>query len=141
MARFETSGLDETISEMKRLGQLSGDAAKDMLLTGAEEVRNAWRQSAQQHGHRDTGDMIASIGYSRRVKEAGDALSVDIYPQGRRKDGTRQRHAEIAFILHYGTSKIPESRWVDDADRISEQKAIPAMIKVWDKFIESGGAR
>ena len=132
MARFDVSGLDETIEEMKRLGQMTGQTADAMLMAGAEEVRKAWRQSAEEHRHRDTGDMIASIGFARKPKEIGSIRTIDIYPQG--KDKRNIRNAEKAFILHYGTTKIRGSRWIDDADKISEQTVAPAMIRVWEQF-------
>lgn len=135
MARFDVSGLDETIEEMKRLGQMTGRTVDAMLMAGAEEVRKAWRQSAEEHRHRDTGDMIASIGFARKPKEIGSIRTIDIYPQG--KDKRNIRNAEKAFILHYGTTKIRGSRWVDDADKISEQTVVPAMIRVWEKFLQN----
>ena len=135
MARFDVSGLDETIEEMKRLGQMTGQTADAMLMAGADEVRKAWRQSAEEHRHRDTGDMIASIGFTRKPKEIGSIRTIDIYPQG--KDKRNIRNAEKAFILHYGTTKIRGSRWVDDADKISEQTVVPAMIRVWEQFLQN----
>lgn len=135
MARFDVSGLDETIEEMKRLGQMAGQTADAMLMAGAEEVRKAWRQSAEDHRHRDTGDMIASIGFARKPKEIGSIRTIDIYPQG--KDKRNIRNAEKAFILHYGTTKIRGSRWIDDADKISEQTVVPAMIRVWEQFLQN----
>lgn len=135
MARFDISGLDETIEEMKRLGQMTGQTADAMLMAGADEVRKAWRQSAEEHRHRDTGDMIASIGFARKPKEIGSIRSIDIYPQG--KDKRNIRNAEKAFILHYGTTKIRGSRWVDDADKISDQTVVPAMIRVWEQFLQN----
>ena len=135
MARFDVSGLDETIEEMKRLGQMAGQTADAMLMAGAEEVRKAWRQSAEEHRHRDTGDMIASIGFARKPKEIGSIRTIDIYPQG--KDKRNIRNAEKAFILHYGTTKIRGSRWIDDADKISEQTVVPAMIRVWEQFLQN----
>lgn len=135
MARFDVSGLDETIEEMKRLGQMTGQTADAMLMAGAEEVRKAWKRSAEEHRHRDTGDMIASIGFPRTTKDVGSIRTIDIYPQG--KDKRNIRNAEKAFILHYGTTKIRGSRWVDDADKISEQTVVPAMIRVWEQFLQN----
>lgn len=136
MARFSTSGIDDIIRDMRKMGETSGDAAKAMLQAGAEEVKKAWKQAAEEHELRDTGDMIASIGFAREPKSINDVLTIDIYPQGTDHKGVR--NAEKAFVLHYGTSKLPATRWVDDADRYSEQYAIPAMEKAWDEFIETG---
>lgn len=132
MARFNTSGLDDVLAEMRREGELAGPAADAMLLAGAEQVKKAWQRSAEEHGHRDTGALIDSIGYPRKPKQAGDVRSIDIYPQG--KDAKGVRNAEKAFVLHYGTSKMKGSGWVDDADKYSEETAIPAMIRVWENY-------
>lgn len=133
MARFDMSGLDPIIDEMREMGEESGAVAREMILAGAEAVKQAWKRSAEEHGHRDTGEMISSIGYPKGVQNIGDALTIDIYPQGKDRKGVR--NAEKAFVLHYGTSKLPASYWVDTADAYSEQTAVPAMEEIWDKFI------
>lgn len=136
MARFDMSGLDETIREMRRMGESSGALAKAMLQTGAERVKTAWRSSAEAHELRDTGDMIESIGFARDPVDIGGALSIDIYPQGKDRKGVR--NAEKAFMLHYGTSHVKATRWVDDADAICEDTVVPAMQAVFDEFVATG---
>ena len=136
MARFDMSGLDETIREMRRMGQASGALATAMLQAGAEEVKQAWKRAAEEHELRDTGDMIDSIGFAREPVNVGDVLSIDIYPQGKDRKGVR--NAEKAFMLHYGTSSIPTTRWIDDADAYSEQTAVPAMQAVFDAYVATG---
>lgn len=136
MARFDTSGLDDVLREMTRMGEQTGDVAQAMILTGAYHVRNSWIDAAVWHGHHATGDMIESIGYARYPSSFGEALYIDIYPQGKDRKGVR--NAEKAFILHYGSSKLQGSRWVDLADEYSEETAIPAMREVWEEYIETG---
>lgn len=136
MARFDMSGLEETIRDMQRMGQQSGNAAKAVLQAGAEKVKAAWRAATEAHGLVDTRDMLESIGFARNPKQIGDMLSIDIYPQGRDRKGVR--NAEKAFILHYGTSRHPATRFIDDADAMSEAEAIPAMEEIWDQYIKTG---
>ncbi len=137
MARFDTSGIDDIIDEIIRLGDTGEAVGDEMLMAGAEEVKQAWRESAEKHKHRDTGDMIDSIGYPRRPKNVGGVREIDIYPQGRDRKGVRE--AEKGFILHYGTSSIPGSHWVDDADEASGPKVQAAMEKIYDNFLNNGG--
>lgn len=137
MARFDTSGIEELLTQMRNMGQDSGKVAREMLIAGAEAVKTAWQRSAEAHGLRDTGAMIESIGYPRGPKKAGDILSIDIYPQGTDSKGVR--NATKAFVLHYGTSKIPATRWVDDADAESANTVPPAMQAVWDAFLAKNG--
>ena len=113
MARFEMSGLDDVINQMRGMGQESGAVAEEMLTVGAWEVVTGWERAAEEHGLRDTGAMIDSIGYASAPKTIGDAKTIDIFPQG--VDGKGVRNVEKAFILHYGTSRRPGSRWVDTA--------------------------
>lgn len=139
MARFDVSGLDEAVKWMERMGELTGDMADAMLKAGAKEVREAWRESAERHRHRDTGAMIESIGYARSPKTVDGVRTLDIYPRG--KDHKGVRNAEKAFILHYGRNlnngKRNASYWVDDADRTSDRTVVPAMLEVFDKYLTS----
>lgn len=136
MARFEIQGMDEIIDQMRSMGELTGKVAATMLMAAAEDVRQAWRESAEEHGHRDTGQMIAAIGYPRQPTAAGDALSIDIYPQGKNTGGVR--NAEVAFVLHYGTSKMPGSGWIDDADKKSGPKVTNTMASIWSNYLSTG---
>ena len=134
MARFEMEGFDELLAEMKRMGELSGETADKMLMAGAEEVKKAWKDSAVRSGHRDTGDMIDSIDFSRKPKTAGDIRTIEIFPQG--KDSKGVRNAEKAFVLNYGKKNKAPSHWVDDADRASGEPVMQVMTEIWEKHLE-----
>lgn len=150
MARFDVEGLDIIVEDMKRKGELAGETAERMLMAGAEEVKQAWKGEAERRRFRDTKSMIDNIGFSRSVKRASDILSVDIYPQGKDKKGTR--NAEKAFILHWGTSSntaqkrrkkkkfsgpgIPRTLWVDDADKAAGPRVMEAYTRIWDAFLK-----
>lgn len=137
MARFETTGLDELIADMHRLGAESDQIADDILMAMAAEVAIAWDRAAREAGHILSGDMVHSIGYPRKPKVINDVKTIDIYPQG--KDSKGVRNAEKAFILHYGTSKIKGSRFVDRADQLSGPAVQTVAEQLWDKYLESRG--
>ena len=139
MARFDTRGLDGVIDEMKREHALTGPAADAMLMAGAEQVRLAWRKAADERGLHFTDAMYQSIGYPDSPQKIDDVRSIDIYPQG--KDGggkhTKKpiRNAEKAFYVNYKKGK--GAGWIDEqADKYSEEMAIPAMIAVWENYKE-----
>lgn len=133
---MDTSGLDELIREMERMGEQSGPVAKAMVEEGANIIRDEWKASAERHGHRDTGAMIDSIGFPSPVRTMGDILYRDVYPLG--KDKKMTRNAEKAFILNYGTSKIKPSYWVEEADEAAGPKAEARLQAIWDDYIEHG---
>lgn len=134
MARFRTKGIDELINTLISIGEGAGELADKMLLAGAEQVKISWEYAAAYHGHRDTGDLIDSIGYARKPQTISGVRKIDIYPQGKDRKGVR--NAEKAFVLHYGTSKKPGSRWVDMADDLSGPRVEIAMKKIYDEYLE-----
>ena len=136
MARFDTDGLDDLIDEMQRMGQRSGEVAKAMTAAAADEIRDAWKQAAEEYGLRDTGAMIESIGFPGPVKDVGGILQQDVYPQG--KDERGVRNAEKAFIQHYGSSRIKPKYWVDEADAAAGPKVQQRLEDIWGEFLETG---
>lgn len=134
MARFETTGFDELIEDMKNHGELTGEIADRMLLAAAEELKKAWKKSAEMHGHKDTGDMINSIKYTRNPKTKKEIRMIDVYPHGKDRKGVR--NAEKAFVLHYGTSSMKGSNWVDDAEEMGAEPAFQAMERIWDERLK-----
>ena len=64
MAKMDTSGLDELIREMQRLGQDEGPVVDEMLDTAAGIIREQWRETAKRHGHVDTGAMVVSVDFT-----------------------------------------------------------------------------
>lgn len=133
MARFDFEGLDEVLASMKRHGELTGPVADKMIAAGAEIVKESWQESARRHGHLDTHDMVNSIGY-KPTKRSGDVRSVDIFPQGKDRKGVR--NAEKAFILHYGSSSIKGSHWVDEAEDIAEERVVQTFERIWDEHLK-----
>ena len=136
MASFDSSGLDELVSEMTRLGQRTGPMASAMVQTAGIEIRDSWKRTADEHGFRDTGAMIAAIGMPDGVQSFPDAAYVDIYPKGKDRKGTR--NAEKAFILHYGSSRIKPSYWTDEADTAAEPTVDEKLENMWGEFLEKG---
>lgn len=138
MATFNTSGIRPLIDEMTRLGQNVGPVAEQMCMAAAEEIRMAWRKSAYEHGLVDTGAMFDSITYPNQPTAIGGLLAIDVYPQG--KDARGVRNAEKAFILHYGSSRIKPTYWVDAADVYSAQPVQQRLQAIWDQFLAENGA-
>ena len=135
MGKLTWSGLDETYKEMQQAGEMVGEIAQEMLRVGSEKCVEAWRIAIGSHGHRPpgesgraTGEMEKSVGVKFKKKD-GKRVA-EIYPLG--KDSHGVRNAEKAFILHYGRSNMKGDHFVDEADRLSEENAVPAMIEVWE---------
>ena len=135
MAGIDTAGLDEMIREMQRLGQAEGPVADEMLDTAAGIIRDRWKESAAEHGHVDTGEMIDSVNFA--ATGSARMLTRDIYPQGTDSKGVR--NATKAYILHYGKHNMPGSYWVDEAEMKAGPEAIAACQEIWDRFLSGSG--
>ena len=136
MAKMRIEGMDEVIEDMIRVGQQTGPVADKMLLAGAEEVKKAWKRSIEKHGLINYSDMLKSVGYPRKPKTVNDVKTIDVYPQGKDRDGVR--NAEKAFVLHYGRSNMDPTYFVDEANREGEEAAEKVMTEIWNDFIEKG---
>ena len=137
MARMEFSGTQELMDQLFAESERLERKATEMLGEAGKVVVDAWKQAITEAGHappgksrRATGDLLNSIRASA-VKKSGDAYTTSIYPHGR--DRRRQRMADIAFVLHYGTSKIKGDHFVDDAEAKADEAAQAVMEQVWNR--------
>lgn len=137
MARMEFSGTQELMDQLYAESERLERKATEMLGEAGKVVVDAWKQAITEVGHappgksrRATGDLLNSIRASA-VKKNGDAYTTSIYPHGR--DRKRQRMADIAFVLHYGTSKIKGDHFVDDAEAKADEAAQAVMEQVWNR--------
>ena len=140
--RVETTGIDEVLKQMGKMQQLTGDAAKAMLNAGGNVFQREWISEAERRGHRKTGKMIKSIGFSK-PKDRGRGLQIDIYPQGKDKRGTR--NSVKAFVLHHGRKAGPDGKgeikpdeWVKSVVLNATDESNQAMADVWGKFLATG---
>jgi len=134
---MEFSGTQELMDELFAESERLERKATEMLGEAGKVVVDAWKQAITEAGHappgksrRATGDLLNSIRASA-VKKNGDAYTTSIYPHGR--DRKRQRMADIAFVLHYGTSKIKGDHFVDDAEAKADEAAQAVMEQVWNR--------
>jgi len=137
MARFSSDGLYKVLDSMKQLQKMDDEVGDLMLQAGAKEIARAWESEAKAREFKDSGDMIASIGPAKRTKKNRDSRLVEIYPQGEDRTGTR--NAEKAFILHYGSSRLPRTQWVDDAEESAAAKVEETMQQIWDDYLKQKG--
>lgn len=110
--------------------------AEAMLIAGAEELKREWKEVIEEHNFIDSGDMLDSVGYDAEKDLKGGALEIDVYAFG--KDYKGIRNAQKAAMLHYGTSTIDGSRFVDEIEKRAAVSAPRAMQRVLDEFNRTG---
>lgn len=135
MARFRIDGADQMIKDFRKYGANGEAAAIAIVQAAADEVVGQWQDTATRFGHVDTGAMIRGIKATNAAAD-GNGIASEVYPRGKDKRGTR--NATKAFILNYGSSKIPPSHWVEVANGEAEPVVTGLMESMWSSFVESG---
>ncbi len=137
MARMEFTGTEVVLQEMFRESERFEKKAPAMLEAAGRVMTKAWNDAIAGAGHappgrsgRATGALGSSVEASR-PKKAGETYSTTVYPRGRDRRGTRL--AEIAFVLHYGTSHRNGDYFVDSAEDQAEAPVQEAMARVWEQ--------
>ena len=140
---LDTSGLDDMIAQMRKMGENSGKMADAMVLAAGEEIKAAWVEVAERRRHRRSGAMIEAIGYAHEVKTISGIKYVDVYPQGKDGKGRKKpvRNATKAYVLHYG-KKAWKTRsgddWVDEADAKAEPRIAKKLPQMWEQYLKDG---
>lgn len=125
MASFNHVGLQEAIDalqlEAERI-ERNGPAA---LNAGGAVIAKVMKQTVPVR----TGKLKQSIRATRVKRGVDGELSVEVYPQGKKKQvGEAQRFAEIGFVLEYGRSNMPARPWMEPARRMCEREAYDVML-------------
>lgn len=139
MARFNVTGMEQTIRSMARMGENVGPVADAMLHTAGKLVVEGWRYSLAKHGHVKTGALYDSIKASK-PRTIGGVRAIIISPRGTDKKDriTPVRNAEKGFVLNYGRRNMAASHWAEEATKNSEEKALEAMENIWDEWYWGG---
>lgn len=123
MARFSVEGMDELLSALQLEAERMERNGPAALEAAAEKAVDAMNQTVP----RRHGDLARSIKAGPVKKGFGGDLSVEIYPQGMKKQvGKSQRFETIGFVLEYGRSNMAAQPWMD-----------PAMEKSGDAILDT----
>ena len=146
---IKTTGFNDFFDDMKSFGEDIDSIAESMLEAGAEVTVAEWKKGIQEEHHRivnphgkgyiekngyiDTGDMEKSV-ESSKLK---NARAAEIYPRGKDRKGVR--NATKAYVLHYGKTTLPGSRFVDKIEDKAAPEVYDAMGKIMDDYLKKHG--
>ena len=134
-------GLSALSISLDQMAATPKTVKEEMLEAGAEILVQAQRESAEEHGLRDTGLMIDSIltGRPRLTKDGG---FIGIAPEGSRRRGkTITRNAEIAYVNEYGKGGQPGTEFIKKANAKKEGAAVAAAAKIFNEWLDMIGLR
>lgn len=135
MAHISFQGHEEMLKELRKMRQEFGPLARAMIQAGGNAMADAWRETIRRRGLVDTGAMLAGVG-TTKIKEGDNGLYIDVTSKGTDRTGTR--NAEKAFVLNYGTSRLPATHWVEEAEQLGAPRSTAAMQAVLDAYKATG---
>lgn len=139
MARFESFGLDDLISDFGALAELPDEVVEEMLRAEAAVVEKAQKTELRALGLVRTGQLVNSIGISEKVRTKNGSKVLYLYPKGSRSDEGKERtNTEVGFIYEFGAPArhIPAYNWMKHANENCHEEAVEAAAKVYDKFLK-----
>lgn len=131
------TGADELIRDINKLGADMPKTERQMLKAGGQVMaKDGWRaeiidRDLVSHTKKNTDHMRDHI--TAKIISRRGRMRAEITATG--EDARGVRHAEKAFYLHYGTSRIPATRWIDAAEERAMDDASAAMRAVLDDAI------
>ena len=147
MASFSFNGIDSIAASFAELAEIDDDTRENLLRAGGEAVERHQKEYLQQH-HSRTGELAESIRYKRKgefgiVAPAGKHSGVGT---GRRKSKRGRSHgsysgtnAEVAYILEYGSPRLPATHWMEMANEEAEPDFESAMAAAWNEHLNKLG--
>lgn len=130
-------GADDFILDLQKLGADMEKVKREMLKAGGQEMADAWKREITSRGFEDSGAMLKGVRYQVKARKGG-GMRAEITSRGevvrpsKKGKGSTVTNAAKAFYLHYGTSRIRASHWIDSAEADGEPKATAAMRTVLD---------
>ena len=122
------TGADEFIRDLQKLGAEMPQVERAMLQAGGQVMaEDGWKAEINERKFVDSGAMRDHVTY--KVKSGKGRLRVEITATG--QDSRGVRNAAKAFYLHYGTSKIQPTHWIDPA----ESRAMPGTTAAMDAVL------
>lgn len=136
MAQITVDGLEELMSDLQTVAEIPDGVAYEMLNEQADIVCLAHQKQIMSDGLIDTGQLFNSVGKDA-VKRGGAGRYIEVYPQGKRKNGVR--NAEVGFIHEYGAPgrKIPAKNWMQQANESCSERTTEAARKVYDEYLKT----
>lgn len=131
MARFSYDGIDGVMDSLAAVAQLDDDTRFTILEAGAAVYERVQKATIMQKFRQRTGQLVNSIKSKR--KGSGTDAAVVIAPTGKRRGG--ETNMTVAYILEYGSPRIPASHWMEEANEAAAEEALREMTEAWNLHV------
>lgn len=151
MAKFSFNGVDSLEASFEQLSQLSDEEKLSILLPSGQLLLERQKEKLRKLFKRRTGDLEDSLTLS--TKKGEESPIVTIYPTGKHRNsftGKRIKkgrssgkysgtNVEVAYILNYGSPRIPATHWLENANEEAEADVIASQQEAFNELLEKKG--
>ena len=151
MAAFSFNGLDEISASLEQLSRLTDDEKMSVIMPGARLRLQRQKDKILSLFTQRTGDLEASL--TIEEQSGPDGPYAYIFPKGKhrgsstgKRKGKRRSNgkysgtnAEVAYILEYGSPRIPATHWLETANEESEEDVVAAQQGAWNDLLTKKG--
>lgn len=137
MAQMIIKGVDEYARQISKLGKMSVEVSKDVVMAGAQPVADAIREGLQKNlagSEYSTGDLEESLGITPPGVDSKGNINTKIGFDGYDRDGVANQLK--ARVMESGSSKQKKKPFVRPAVNKSKKKAIEEMQKKYDQEVK-----
>ena len=155
MAGFSFNGVDYLSAKFEELAQLSDNDRLSVIMPAAELLAEKHSSMIRQVFKQRSGALAKSISVTAKSDESGVYAHVSPKgkhpksstgkrmkntPKGRRSSGKYSgSNAEVAYILEYGSPRIPARHWMETANEEAEAEIAEAEQNAWNDLMEKKG--
>ncbi len=137
MAKMTIRGVDDLALQISKLGKMSEEISKNVVMAGAQPVADAIRQELQKNlagSKYSTGDLEKSLGITPPGVDSQGNVNTKVGFDGYDRDGVPNQLK--ARVMESGSSKQKKKPFVRPAVNKSKKKAIEEMQKKYDQEVK-----
>ena len=155
MAKFSFDGVDYISAKFEQLAQIDDEDKMSVIRPAAEFLKGKHQEKILSKFKKRTGALAGSITVEQKSDD--DGAYARISPKGkhpRSSTGKRMKlengkrrssgsysgtNAEVAYILEYGSPRIPASHWMEEANEEAADEVVAMQQEAWDQLITEKG--
>lgn len=155
MAKFSFDGIDFLSASFEKLSNLDDEDKLSIIRPAAEFLKGKHQEAIRTKFKQLTGALASSITVAEKTDE--DGVYAHISPKGKhprssagkrmKKENGKRRssgrysgtNAEVAYILEYGSPRIPASHWMEQANEEAEDDIERIQQEAWDDLLTKKG--
>lgn len=150
MAKFIFNGVDTISAKFEELARLTDEEKMSIIRPSAELLLERQRKKLLETFRKFTGDLSNALTISKRKGPDGPYMHIYFKGEHRSSSTGKRKHrhpngpysgtnAEIAYILEFGSPRIPASHWMEEVEDETVDELAAIQQTAWDELLTKKG--